>query len=268
MAASAPSPALPPHRPLLKWAGGKRWLTPRIAELWRGSGASRLVEPMAGSLAVSLGIAPARALLNDRNSHVINFYEQVRDGLTLDRPMENERESYYAARAEFNALVREGRDTTPAAAQLFYYLNRTGYNGLCRFNSRGEFNVPFGRYRTITYARELAIHAELFGRWEFHAGDFAALTVGPGDFIYADPPYDVPFTRYAKDDFTWDDQVRFATWLAGHEGPVALSNQATPRIVELYRELGFAIELLNGPRSISCSGSRTPAPEVLATRGL
>lgn len=94
------------------------------------------------------------------------------------------------------------------------------------------------------------------------------LAVEPDDFIYADPPYDVPFTQYAKKGFTWEDQVRLAKWLTRHPSPVVLSNQATPRIVRLYRSLGFKLRYLDAPRRISCNGDRTAAREVLATRSL
>ena len=90
--------------------------------------------------------------------------------------------------------------------------------------------------------------------------------MAPDDFVYADPPYDVEFTSYAKEGFTWDDQVRLAEWLAKHPGPVVLSNQATERVVRLYTELGFTLRFLDAPRRISCNGDRAPAREVLATR--
>jgi DNA adenine methylase len=86
--------------------------------------------------------------------------------------------------------------------------------------------------------------------------------------VYADPPYDVPFRQYAKDGFAWDAQVRTATWLAAHPGPVVLSNQATQRIVALYRGLGYHLTFLRAPRLISCTGNRAPAREVLATRNV
>ncbi|HUY18756.1 MAG TPA: hypothetical protein VMV15_05975, partial [Candidatus Binataceae bacterium] len=81
-------------------------------------------------------------------------------------------------------------------------------------------------------------------------------------------PYDVEFTRYAKQDFGWDDQVRLAHWLARHRGPTVLSNQATARVVELYTGLGFELRFLDAPRMISCTGDRTPAREVLALKNL
>jgi DNA adenine methylase len=77
----------------------------------------------------------------------------------------------------------------------------------------------------------------------------------------------VVFTRYAKEDFGWADQMRLAEFLTRHRGPVALSNQATERIVELYERLGFTLSFLAGPRRISCK-ERKPALEVLATRNL
>ena len=88
------------------------------------------------------------------------------------------------------------------------------------------------------------------------------------DFVYADPPYDVDFTQYSKEGFGWRQQVKLAEWLSKHPGPVALSNQATERIVELYTKLGFHLQFLDGPRRISCKGGRTPAKEVLATKGI
>jgi DNA adenine methylase len=223
---------------------------------------------MAGGLAVALGLRPQVALLNDINPHVINLYRQIREGLAFTYPMENDETAYYAARSEFNALIRDGRALTADAAQIFYYLNRTGFNGLCRFNSRGEYNVPFGQYSKITYVRQLAFHAEVFRQWEFTCGDFAALSLRSGDFIYADPPYDVEFTKYSKEDFNWRDQERLVEWLSAHDGPVILSNQGTPRVIALYERHGFAISLLTAPRRISCTGDRSPAREVLATRGL
>ncbi|HPT83298.1 MAG TPA: Dam family site-specific DNA-(adenine-N6)-methyltransferase [Limnochordia bacterium] len=255
-------------KPILKWAGGKRWLVPHILPIWGRFQDRRLVEPFCGGLAITLALAPCRAWANDINPHLINFYNQVQQGLVVAIEMANDRQLYYSHRSRFNALIKAGGHNTQEAAELFYYLNRTGYNGLCRFNKRGEFNVPFGRYKTINYAREFREYQRVFGQWQFSCMDFAAMDLSPDDFVYADPPYDVEFTQYAQDGFRWEDQVRLAEWLAKHKGPVVLSNQATERIVELYRQLGFALHYLPGPRMISSDGDRTPALEVLATRNI
>ncbi|MEW6244147.1 MAG: Dam family site-specific DNA-(adenine-N6)-methyltransferase [Bacillota bacterium] len=255
-------------RPPLKWAGGKRWLVPHLKPLWESYSSRRLVEPLSGGLSVTLGLMPERALLNDINVHLVNFFRWVQQGLVIAIPMENDKTLYYAHRERFNKLIKEGKEKTQEAAELFYYLNRTGYNGLCRFNRNGEFNVPFGRYHAINYVRDFRPYREIFSQWEFTCTDFERLALNKNDFIYADPPYDVEFTQYSKDGFGWDDQVRLVTWLARHPGPVVLSNQATDRVVELYRNHGFEILFLDAPRMISCTGDRTPTREVLALKGL
>lgn len=257
----------PPLRPPLKWAGGKRWLLPHIRPLWEKSGSSRLVEPLCGGLAVAFGLRPERALLNDVNPHNINFYRWLKRGLCLNLRMENDERLYYRHRKRFNRLIARNQAGSEEAATLFYYLNRTGYNGLCRFNRKGEFNVPFGRHSTINYVRDFTSYVEAMAGWEFTSGDFEAVALEPDDFVYADPPYDVEFTQYSKEAFGWDRQVRLAEWLTAHPGPVVLSNQATERVKALYAALGFKLAYLDAPRMISCNGDRTKAVEVIATKG-
>jgi len=255
-------------RPLLKWPGGKRWQLPHLRPLWEPHSHRRLVEPFCGGLAVSLGLSPDRALLNDLNPHVVNLYRQVQRGLQITLPMRNSRTLFDAHRKRFNRLIAERKADAAEAAGLFYYLNRTGFNGLCRFNRDGHFNVPFGQHERIPYTRDFTSYRRTFASWQFSNQDFASLQLESGDFIYADPPYDVDFTEYSKGGFSWEDQVRVAEWLAQHPGPVVLSNQATRRILRLYKSLGFALRFLEAPRRISCNGNRTPAREVLATRNL
>jgi DNA adenine methylase len=252
----------------LKWAGGKRWQVPRLEPLWRAHVHRRLVEPFCGGLAVTLGLRPQRALLNDINPHLINFYEWLKRGLRVDIALDYDSRVFYAHRARFNALLREGQTGTREAASLFYYLNRTGYNGLCRFNNRGEFNVPFGKYKQVRFVQHFVEYPDVLSSWIFRVGDFEQLPLTPDDFIYADPPFDVEFRKYAKEGFDWDDQVRAATWLAAHRGPVVLVNQATSRIRRLYRDLGFRLEYVSAPRRINSTGDRTPAREVIATRNI
>jgi DNA adenine methylase len=253
-------------KPPLKWAGGKRWLVSQLQPIWEANTTRRYVEPFCGGLAVVLGLQPQKALLNDVNPHLINFYRHVQNGLQMRLPMRNDEELFYRHRERFNQLIRNGVAHTEEGAQLFYYLNRTCFNGLCRFNKGGDFNVPFGTYKTINYATDFSQYTEVFRQWTFSNRDVEALEFEPGDFIYADPPYDVEFTTYSAGGFSWDDQVRTAKLLAGHAGPVVISNQATTRIIELYQELGFELTFLDGPRRISCTGDRTAAREVLAIK--
>jgi DNA adenine methylase len=255
-------------RPPLKWAGGKRWLIPHLQKYRDAFADRRLVEPFCGGLAVALGLHPERALLNDLNPHLIHFYNWLKRGLQISIPMENDKTAFYEHRKRFNALLHEGSVGDAETASLFYYLNRTGFNGLCRFNQSGKFNVPFGQYDRINYVHDFSAYQSAFENWEFTNLDFEALAVRPHDFIYADPPYDVEFRQYSKEGFGWEEQMRAAKWLATHRGPVILSNQATDRIIDLYTGLGYKVHFLHAPRRISCTGDRTPAREVLATRNL
>jgi DNA adenine methylase len=254
-------------RPPLKWAGGKRWLVPRLTDLWQSHSSRKYVEPFCGGLAIALGLRPTSAALNDINPHLINFYRHLQRGLEITIEMKNEEKGFYSLRGRFNKLINDGGSQSAEAAQLFYYLNRTCFNGLCRFNRSGEFNVPFGKHSAITYASDFAAYESEFRNWVFTCGDLDALKTDSEAFIYADPPYDVEFTTYSAGGFGWDDQVRTAEQLAAHSGPVVLSNQSTPRIVKLYKRLGFEISYLNGPRRISCTGDRSTAREVLALKG-
>ena len=256
-------------RPPLKWAGGKRWLVPHLRSIWSGHEKRRLVEPFCGGLAVTLGLLPEAALLNDINPHAVNFYRQLIKGLVVQNvEMMNDEEAYYRCRERFNELITSRKANSKEAGELFYYLNRTGYNGLCRFNRQGEFNVPFGRYTTINYTKDFSAYKQVFSKWTFRTGDFEKVPLEDNDFVYADPPFDVEFVQYAKDGFNWDDQERLALFLSQHKGPVVLSNQATERIVKLYKKLGFKLSILKAPRLISCTGDRSKAEEVLATKGI
>lgn len=258
-------------RPLLKWAGGKRWLVTTLQPLWEPHKDKRLVEPFCGGLAVSLGLKPELALLNDINQHLVNFYLHVQKGLVVDLELANDHDTYYLYRERFNNYITNGKRDSKDAAELFYYLNKTGYNGLCRFNTRGTFNVPFGRYKSICYVTDFSAYRDIFAGWEFTSEDFTLLDIDDDDFLYCDPPYDtedVGFVGYSEGGFNWTDHVLLAGWAGRHKGPVVISNAATRRVVSLYRSLGFDIKYLEGPRFISCNGNRGKVREVLATKGL
>lgn len=254
--------------PILKWAGGKRWLAPRIKSIYESCNSPRLVEPFSGGLSVALTLDPHDALLCDINEHLINLYEHVQSGLIVKLPAVLHFCFYDKARLTFNTLIQTGEEKSKKAAVIFYYLNRTCFNGLCRFNSKGLFNVPYGQYKTINYTSDFSGYSPTFKKWEFMSRSWKELELRDGDFLYADPPYDVQFTKYSKEDFKWDEQQELAQWLSEHSGPVVASNQATERIVSLYKSLDFNVEIIEAPRRISCNGDRKPAMEILATRNI
>lgn len=282
---------LPPN-PFLKYAGGKRALVPQIAKYWKPYSDRRLVELFVGSAAVALGLKPEKALLNDLNPHLINLHRWVQKGLEVKLETQNERAFYIEQRRKFNQLIKSGGEASCEAAELLYYFNRTGFNGLMRFNSKGLFNVSFGKYKTTNCITDFSPWQQACDRWEFIFGRSVDVQCQPNDFIYADPPYDsvleIPkndaaeqmvlfpgfeaapkkgsgFTGYSGDRFDWKDQLNLAEQLAAHRGPALISNAATPRILKLYEELGFKIERVMEARNISCDGSdRKPVECVLA----
>jgi len=262
-------------KPFLKWPGGKYRLVDRIrARLPKGS---RLVEPFVGSAAVFLNTEYPKALLSDINMDLINLYRIVQRDvdafITISRVLftdqENDRTRYYLHRAHFNAS-----SNALERAVLFLYLNRHGYNGLCRYNARGEFNVPFGRYtRPYFPERELRNFHERAQRAVFSTADFRAIldSARPGDVVYCDPPYlplssTANFTDYAEGKFGPRDQADLAQRaeaLAARGVPVLISNHATPWALELYRNAD--VEQFGVQRFISCDGRhREVADEVLA----
>ena len=105
-------------------------------------------------------------------------------------------------------------------------------------------------------------------KWKLTTGSYLQVRPKETDILYADPPYDVEFTHYTPDGFTWKDQIELADWLTTLPCPVVASNQATARMLNLYRSLGFTVTTAEAPRRISCDGNRKPALEMLATRNL
>jgi DNA adenine methylase len=262
-------------RPFLKWAGGKYRLVERIQkELSPGK---RLLEPFAGSCALALNTDFRQYRLNDINPDLISLYQILQqEGLSfidfceaLFCPANNDRDRYYELREEFNHS-REPR----RRAALFLYLNRHGYNGLCRYNAKGGFNVPFGRYKRPYFPRpEMLFFQEKFQKTEFTTLDFEAVMRAAeyGDVIYCDPPY-VPlnqtanFTTYSAGGFGPAEQQRLAKAAeetAARGIPVIISNHYTLFTAKIYH---FArLERFPVRRLISCdSSNRAEVEEVLA----
>ena len=263
-------------RPFLKWAGGKTKLVAAIREVLPRS-ATRLVEPFVGGGAVALNLGLSTSLLADTNSDLIDVYVRLResserfiaDCAELFTPEGNSPGIYYQRRAEFNASTDRDR-----RAALFVYLNRHGYNGLCRYNARGGFNVPFGRYKAPHVpGDEMRTFAETLQSCTLQHADFRAViaAAGAGDFVYCDPPY-VPasatanFTGYAPRGFTATDQfdlLASGAAAAQRGACVVISNHDTPETRELYRTADEVRELLVA-RRISCNGAkRVKARELL-----
>lgn len=262
-------------KPFLKWAGSKYKIIDRITQsLPTGN---RLIEPFVGSGAVFLNTNYLEYLVADTNADLINLYNCIKiQGLDfieyasqLFVENNNKQESFYNLRAEFNQTQDIARKSA-----IFIYLNRHCFNGLCRYNSSGKFNVPFGRYISPIFPK-----AELINFWyksqsvEFKIANFIETIEQAqlGDVVYCDPPY-APldqtsnFTSYTKNEFNLDSQkelAELALKLMSKGICVVISNHDT----EFTRSIYTAAKLnyFDVQRFISSKASnRIKAPELLA----
>ncbi|WP_051940572.1 DNA adenine methylase [Stenoxybacter acetivorans] len=229
-------------KPFLKWAGGKHKLTPFIHAHLPQRRPRRLIEPFAGSAALSLALDFEAYLLNDTNSDLIQLYKVLKEQKQtfIDYAQSffsgnlNNETTFYDLRGQFN----QEKDAVTKSA-LFIYLNRHAFNGLCRYNSKGEFNVPFGRYVAPYFpATEMAAFVAKSDRISLMNEDFQAVFTlsGADDVLYCDPPY-VPlsktasFTAYAKTAFGEHQQKTLASRseeLLQQDIPVLISNHDIP----------------------------------------
>ncbi|MHA2393225.1 MAG: DNA adenine methylase [Promethearchaeota archaeon] len=266
-------------KPLLKWAGGKRSLTERITNLFSNIQKSKSYhEPFFGGGAVFFNLEPKKGSINDINSRLMNFYKIVKDHpCELIEQASNykyEKTEYYKHRTRFN----EKPENKIEDAALFLYLNRTGYNGLYRVNSKGDFNVPFGRYINPTIIHKDRIHAasKILQNIRFHNGDFTYVLdeIEKGDLCYLDPPYfptskTANFTTYSRGGFQLSDQKRLKNLcieLTNAGVQFVQSNSDTQFIRELYETTEFELINLKTKRLISCKVStRRSGYELLIT---
>ncbi len=248
--------------PFLKWAGGKGQLLAQLVPLLP-SGFGRYVEPFLGGGAFffhlhNIGLIERGAILNDANAELMNCYSVIQDAESVPELVRRLRShARRSASADYYYRVR-GWDRAPdflrrrspverAARTIF--LNHTCYNGLFRLNSRGQFNVPYGRWRrppSIFDEENLwACHEALQGvQLECESFDACARWAGPGDFVYLNHPYcplspTASFTTYTGSEFGEDEQRRLARLyreLAGRGCLLMLSNSATPLVRRLYSE--------------------------------
>ena len=260
----------------LKYPGGKYKLSATINQ-HLGEG-KKLIEPFVGAGNVFVNTDYDSYLLNDINQDVIDILSLIkRDPVHLMSLAEiyfsgsyNNEMSYYNLRREFNQI--------PSCAErcaLFLYLNRHGYNGLCRYNLKGDYNVPYGRYRAPYFPqKEIEHFHQKLKRATLISGDFgeAFRRARSGTCIYSDPPYfgindTANFTAYSGKGFGYREQIRLMklSQKARDRGiRVIISNHDLPISRELYK--GAEITSFDVRRTIGCKG-RDNVGELLAVYG-
>ena len=213
-------------KPIIKYRGGKYkeipLLVPHIPH-YEG----RYIEPFFGGGAMYFHLEPENAIINDINVRLMNFYRAVQNNYEALRDELAQLEAVYTHnRAEFDQLKQQHpEDRVPDAneplyyhlrdmynglvppeysdAALYYYINKTAYSGMIRFNARGEYNVPYGRYKNFNTGIITEAHHNLLARTEILNGDYWDVfnATRPDDFVFLDPPYDCIFSDYGNEEY-------------------------------------------------------------------
>jgi DNA adenine methylase len=270
----------------LKWAGNKQKLLPRIMDTFGDTGNKTLVDAFAGSASLFIGTEGYdRYIINDINGDLIDLYTFLSNNSTaidliaiiesLFVDANNNEDAYYRLRSEFNSL-----ETSVRKSALFVYLNKFGFNGLCRYNQSGGFNVPYGQKNTPSFASICTDMVRFYRKCQetnvtFVSMDFREVVANLPDNcdVYFDPPYlplanqDGTFTSYAKTGFSEQDHRDLAALCvslseAGHT--VVLSNHNSPLVSQIYETDNSEVRLISVLRSISSDGNtRGRVSEVL-----
>lgn len=261
------------NKSFLKWAGGKSQSIEFIKDAIKIK-PTRLVEPFVGSAVVSLNIDADEYLLADYNKDLIDIFVYLKESRhefikKCNNLFEggNNKHVFYENRDYFNSL-----DYSPERSALFVYLNRHSFNGLCRYNSKGMFNVPFGKYKNIYFPKkEMEFFIEKSKKFQFKCCSFEEVfkEQSEGDVFYCDPPY-IPlnmtasFTDYTDKGFPFEKQKELVKAAEQSKCMILISNHWIPEITEELYKRGDTDKRKYVNRSISAKGSsRGKVEEVL-----
>lgn len=263
---------------ILKWAGGKRQLLDYLKQhidLKKLAG-HKLFEPFVGGGALFLDLEHDHVVINDINTELINVYKQIKKNpneliniLQIHKKKHCHDYYYQIRNIDRTKKINKLSDVEKAARTI--YLNRVCYNGLYRVNSKGEFNVPLGRYVNpeIVFEEKLIEISKYLNNTsiEIRNVDFqeAVRDAKEGDVIYFDPPYDYEesgFTSYTSDRFTREDLERLKILcddLIDRGCSVILSNNDTTYVNDLFLDNKYTIDHVLAKRMINCKGKKREA---------
>ncbi|MET3617802.1 DNA adenine methylase [Peptoniphilus olsenii] len=256
--------------PFTKWTGGKRQLLKDLTR-YLPKEFNRYFEPFIGGGALFFHLTPSVATINDMNEDLILSYRQIRDDVDnlielLEKHSKNNSKEYFLdiRKVDRDGRIKEMSDTEKAARLL--YMLRVDFNGLYRVNKKGQFNVPYGRYKNPKIVNETLLRNISFylnsNEIDILNTDFeeAILEASFNDFVYIDPPYapisaTSAFTAYTHDGFNESDQIRLRDTfkkLSDKGVKVMLSNSDVGAIRDLYCNLpGVNIEVVRARRNIN-----------------
>lgn len=264
--------------PFLKWAGGKLKLVPMLKQHFPVG--RRFIEPFLGAGSVSLNVDYPQYVVNDSNADLMSVWRQLQENgdvfiaacKKLFTPRNNTLPRFTQLKQEFNTTTDKFRKAT-----LFVYLNRHCFNGLCRYNSSGAFNVPFGKYDSPKFPEAaLVACCAKSQKFEIHNEDFRDIfeLVRAGDVVYCDPPYlplsaSASFSSYVAGGFSLQDQIDLAACAAKAAdagATVVISNHHNWYARQLYTVMFESkIHTMEVPRTISGTvDKREPVTELIA----
>ncbi len=210
-------------KPIIKYRGGKSKEIPQLIQ-YIPQFEGRYIEPFFGGGAMFFHLEPNNAIINDINARLMNFYRCVQQNFvelstelaelediytnnrlefdkqknerSKERVLDKNESLYYRLRDMYNGSI----PSIYSDAALYYFINKTAYSGMIRFNAKGEFNVPYGRYKNFNTKIITESHRNLLLNTEIHNGDYRNIfnMVTPNDFIFLDPPYDCIFSDYGN----------------------------------------------------------------------
>ncbi|WP_158092429.1 Dam family site-specific DNA-(adenine-N6)-methyltransferase [Gilliamella sp. N-G2] len=261
------------EKSFLKWVGSKNRLIPQL--LPHLPSGKRFIEPFVGAGNVFINTNYASYVLCDKNSDLINVYKWLRDDLAR---LLNETKSLFDSQPDFYDVRSRFNNSTlllsVQRAAEFIYLNRHCFNGVCRYNAKGEFNVPIGNHKSIYFPKTelIAFSNKLISApVELVRADFSAVIENAkiGDVIYCDPPYisgtkDDIFTGYTPCKFDTETTkcLHDLLVLAVRRGATAIiSNSNNSLIREIFND--FEIYEIDARRSVAANGNRKPAREII-----
>jgi len=255
--------------PFVKWAGGKRQLLPQM-EKYFPKHYNRYIEPFIGGGAVFFHLIPENSIISDDNPDLINCYKVIKDDVeSLIKSLKKhiyEKIYYYEIRALDRDVKKFAELSDIEKASRSIFLNKTGYNGLYRVNSKGLFNVPFGRHKNPKICDETNLRnvSQALKKVEIFLGSFEICLdfVEKDDFIYFDPPYfplsdTALFTSYTKNSFDKSSQLKlFEVFMELNERGcnLMLSNSYSEFILDLYKD--FKIITLKAKRNINSNSQK------------
>lgn len=296
-------------KPFLKWAGGKGQLIPQIdihlRRAQENNSLTKYVEPFVGGGAVFFHVVQNYSFdeyyLNDINPELIVSYITIRSDVSRlikklesiqkkyhSLNIEKQSEYFYKTRKQFNAsrnsfdFTTYNREWIKRTAQ-FIFLNRTCFNGLFRVNSKGGFNVPFGKYMkpAICSPENLKAVSHILQNAEIRHGDFtdSEKFIDDRTFVYFDPPYrpiskTASFTSYAKNSFDDSDQLKLAAYFKSldKKGAVLMLSNSDPKNENPYDDFfddayrSFDVQRVSASRAINCNAEkRGQITEILVT---